>query len=329
MASELAADLTEENWQRFPIRRIEDLRNAVLGADLEATQMTGSCLRGSLAFCASRGVVFSSGLIEGKVAVRGALANDAVTVFLCLRLGSGSRLWLNAAHDGDVGVVLPGEKHDAIHAGRSIYLAATLTEDRLRNAGKRGGMCFDRGLLRETGVHPKPIPPEDLAETTRQVALIHNPDSDAARSGLGSAVLRRIINHCARHPPQGEEPRPRGRARIVHRAREYIHKHLAAPIGMSDLAEATDASTRTLHRAFAEVLEDTPQSYIRRLRLHRIRRELISREGATGTIAAAVMRWGAGSDLGRLSARYRALFGENPSATLAYGRARASENELL
>jgi hypothetical protein len=64
---EPAASSSCEAWRRFPVRRIEDLRNAVLGADLEAMQMAGPPPSGSLAFRASRGIVFSTGLIDGKV----------------------------------------------------------------------------------------------------------------------------------------------------------------------------------------------------------------------------------------------------------------------
>ncbi|WP_394893694.1 DUF1214 domain-containing protein [Mesorhizobium sp. AaZ16] len=48
-------------WHRFDIRRIEDLSNAVLGAELEAIQMAGPRIRGSLAFAARDGIIFSSG----------------------------------------------------------------------------------------------------------------------------------------------------------------------------------------------------------------------------------------------------------------------------
>ena len=121
---------------------------------------------------------------------------------------------------------------------------------------------------------------------------------------------------------------PRGRARIVHRAREYIRENLTAPISMDELAQVAETSRRTLHRAFLEVLGDTPQRFVRRLRLHRIRRELVSGAGVGRTIGAVARSWGAGTDLGRLAARYQQLFGESPSTTLA-NRHRRSRSETL
>jgi hypothetical protein len=48
-------------WHRFDIRPIEDQGNAVLGAELEAVQMAGPRIGGSLAFAARDGIVFGSG----------------------------------------------------------------------------------------------------------------------------------------------------------------------------------------------------------------------------------------------------------------------------
>jgi transcriptional regulator GlxA family with amidase domain len=114
----------------------------------------------------------------------------------------------------------------------------------------------------------------------------------------------------------------------VHRAREYIRKNLTAPISMGALATAAETSRRTLCRAFLEVLEDTPQSYVRRLRLHCIRRELVSAAEAC-TVSVVARHWGIGGDMGRLSGKYRELFGETPSATLALHHARQQINAWL
>lgn len=82
----LSADPGHEGWQCFPIRGIEEQRSGVPGASLDAVQMAGSRVRGSLAFLVDRGIVLGSGLIDGKLAVRGEISDDAVM----LSLGGGS-----------------------------------------------------------------------------------------------------------------------------------------------------------------------------------------------------------------------------------------------
>lgn len=325
-------DRATRAWHRFDIRRIEDLRNAVLGAELEAIQMPGPAVRGSLAFAAYDGVIFSSGLIDGRVAIRGALSRDALTLELCLRLGPGSRHWLNEVGDGDVGVVLPGDEHDAIYMPGSLYVAATLAPKRLEQEAVRKGLVFDRRLLGSTGLYPIPIPPGELKQLTHGFAELHEAGDtgEGGRAELGTALLHLVIAHYAQVQRGGNgRVDPEGRAQIVHRAREYIRENLAAPISIDKLAMVAGVSRRTLYRAFREVLGDTPQDFVRRLRLHRIRQDLISDAARVPTISALARSWGVGADLGRLSARYHQLFGENPSRTLAMHRHRLQGDAFL
>ncbi|HEY7296905.1 MAG TPA: helix-turn-helix domain-containing protein [Xanthobacteraceae bacterium] len=305
-----------ESWHRFDIRRIEDLNNAVLGAELEAIQMAGPHIKGSLAFAAHDGVIFSSGLIDGKVAIRGPLSRDAITLFVGLKFGPGSRHWLNEVTDGDVSVVLPGDEHDAFYTAGSLYLTATLTAARLEQEVARERLVFNRSLGSRTGLHSTPICSPSLDWLRSQVAQIHNSGTTIGdrQPEIGRAMLRMVVSHYLRLPPSEDGrvhlQRP---ARIVHRAREYIRENLTAPISIDALAAAAETSRRTLYRVFLEVLEDAPQSYVRRLRLHRIRRELISATEATCTVSAAGRHWGFGGDMDRLSGTYRELFGETPA----------------
>ena len=64
------------------------------------------------------------------------------------------------------------------------------------------------------------------------------------------------------------------------------------------------------------MLDETPYSYVQKLRLHRIRHELVTEAEAVCTIANVAHRWHL-QELGRFAAWYRDLFGELPSQTLA------------
>jgi AraC-like DNA-binding protein len=310
-----------ETWHRFDIGRVDDLRNAVFDAGLEAIQMPGAQVRGSLAFAARDGIVFSSGLIHGNAAIRGSLSKDAITVGLGLKVGAGSLLWLSQVTAGDVMVVLPDDECDVLLRGSSLYLVATLTAKQLKSEVERQGLVLPRGLTSRTGFHPEPIRRDALIALREQVGRIHAPgDIRDRRLGVGRRMLQAVVDHCARLPDVGACcAQPVGQAKIVQEAREYIRGHLASAISVDDLANATQTSPRTLFRAFSEVLGDTPRDYVRRLRLHRIRRELLSSD--TMTVSLAAQNWGMAGDLGRLSKNYRDLFGEFPSSTLALARA--------
>ena len=306
-------------WHRFKVSQIEDLSNAVLGAELEAIQMAGPPVRGSLAFAAHNGVIFSSGLIEGKITVNGLLSHDAMTLSVALRLGPGSRYWLNTVREGDVGIVLPGDAYDAFYTEVSLYVAATLSAERLEEEVERHGLLLDRRMTFRTGLHARPISPHSLVWLRKQVAHIHQNGTafDDPTQEVGWAMLRTVIEHYARMPTgAGGGIHPVGRARIVLQARAFIRENLAGPLSLDAIANAAGTSRRTLSRAFLEVLEDTPGNYVRRLRLHRIRRELALEVEAGCPIGRVASRWGI-REPGRISGWYRGLFGECPSTTRA------------
>jgi AraC-like DNA-binding protein len=134
---------------------------------------------------------------------------------------------------------------------------------------------------------------------------------------IGTQLLDAMIVHFARLPrSQVGGVDPRGSARIVARARAFIHANLDRPLSIEMIASAAATSHRTLHRAFQIVLDETPYSYVQKLRLHRIRHELISEAEAVCTITSAAHRWNI-PELGRFAGWYRDLFGELPSQTLA------------
>jgi AraC-like DNA-binding protein len=303
------------HWQRFDIRRIEDLCNAVLGAGLEAVQMAGPPARGSLAFAARDGVIFSTGLIKGRVSVRGPVCQEAVTFGIGLRFGPGSRLWLNPATDGEVGVLLPGAPCDALLTDGSLYIAANLSEERLEGEAARAGLAIDRRSISRTGLHPKRIPPRALARLRNVVERLHRGEGGGDER-VGRAILRTVIEHYSRLPIKAlTRIDPAGRGSLVYRAQEFIRANLDGPILLDDLATAAGASRRTVTRAFVEILGDTPADYIRRLRLHRIRRDLIHDAVSGRAIREVAAAWGMGEP-GRMAGQYCDLFGEYPHDTV-------------
>jgi len=311
-----------ERWHRFDIRQLEDFTNAVFGAELEVIQMAGPRVRGSLAFAARNGITFSSGLIQGSVAVSGPLSHDAITIGVALRVGQGSTQWLNTIRSGDVGVFLPGDEQDGLFTKGSLYFAATLTEKRLEEEAAREGLKLEPGMVSRTGLHFKSISTRTVAQLYRSVAPIHSNrvNYDERRAEAGFAMMRIVLEHYARLPLVGDgRVDPLGRASIVDKARRYIRANLTHPVSMETLAAASGTSQRSLARAFVEVLHDTPANYVRRLRLHRIRKELATEAQRGCRVSEIAEKWGI-AEPGRMSGWYRELFGELPSETRARGQ---------
>lgn len=102
------------------------------------------------------------------------------------------------------------------------------------------------------------------------------------------------------------------RRRIVTRARHYMQAHAHEVIAVPDLCQAIGTSRRALQYAFEDVMQISPVTYLRALRLNQVRLELRRPDAApVGDVAA---RWGFWHP-SRFAADYRAMFGELPSAT--------------
>ena len=141
----------------------------------------------------------------------------------------------------------------------------------------------------------------------------------AARHMLALSLTEAVLDCVAAADYQSDLPAGAAARRyIVAVAREHMRVHADEAISVPQLCEATGASRRALQYAFEDVLHMSPVSYLRVMRLNRVRSELLARcEDTVGDVAA---RWGFWH-LSRFAADYRELFGELPSVTRARGGA--------
>jgi AraC-like DNA-binding protein len=305
-------------WRRAAVESIDDVRNAVLGAGLEATQLSRTPITGSLLFSSHDGVLLSSGLLDSWVGLRGPLSDRDLTVGFGLRLGVGSRHWLREVETGGVGVFRGGDEHDALYGPDSLYLAITLSAERLMREAERRETVIDERSLCHSGIHPAPLARNALGRLQYAFLALHHGRPPPGGFDLDE-VIGAAVAHIGRPPAPTPGLAPIGRReRIVARARDYIAANLQQPINVDAVAQAAGSSRRTLTRAFAEVLGSSPQAYVLRLRLHRIRHDLASDDEAARSIASIANQWGV-SELGRMSGRYRSIFGESPSETRIRG----------
>jgi AraC-like DNA-binding protein len=94
---------------------------------------------------------------------------------------------------------------------------------------------------------------------------------------------------------------------------DYIDQYLDADITLADIAAAAGCSIRSLARAFHQAGDTSPMQHVQKLRLQRIREELLQ-ASADRTIAEIAYHWGY-RHLGEFNRKYREGFGETPSTT--------------
>ncbi|MEU1180147.1 AraC family transcriptional regulator [Streptomyces sp. NPDC005820] len=111
----------------------------------------------------------------------------------------------------------------------------------------------------------------------------------------------------------GEQPRVAPLA--VRKAMEIIECHAAEPLTVEDVAEAVGVSVRALQEGFRRHVGTTPVSYLREVRLDRVRAELKAAAPGLVTVTDVAYRWGFFHP-GRFAIAYRERFGEHPSQTL-------------
>ncbi|MEU7692275.1 AraC family transcriptional regulator [Microbispora hainanensis] len=111
---------------------------------------------------------------------------------------------------------------------------------------------------------------------------------------------------------------PRVAPTAVERAVELIEARAAEPLTVEEIAEAVGVGARALQEGFRRQLETTPMSYLREVRLDRVRAELMVGDPGATTVTDVAYRWGF-VHLGRFALAYRRRFGESPSETLRRG----------
>lgn len=101
---------------------------------------------------------------------------------------------------------------------------------------------------------------------------------------------------------------------VVERARQYILANRENPPTVSELSSYLRMSQRGLRHAFMNVLGINIVTFLRYVRLHGARKELLQSK-PTDSVSKIACNWGFWH-MGMFSLYYKGLFGETPSATL-------------
>jgi AraC-like DNA-binding protein len=180
------------------------------------------------------------------------------------------------------------------------------------------------------GPHPRelPIPPRIRSEIRgllREVDAWGEDGTQAAgieiedRSAAGWARVLAWALAGARQPPAAGTGAQRA-ALAVASAEDFFLERLASTVYLRDVSAAVGVPARTLEAAFRRVLGVTPMGYLEILRAHAVLRALRSPDPLAPCSVHAAERSAGVTHGPRFAARFRALFGEGPAATLAATR---------
>jgi AraC-like DNA-binding protein len=186
---------------------------------------------------------------------------------------------------------------------------------------------------------------EDLLESTSVAPLEFEAELDLATGGQVVVQAVRVVDEASRredgvlqHPlavralersvvhallfSQGHNhsealraPVPQSGGRAVARAIELLRADPGRDWSVADLAAVTATSVRSLQEGFRRALDTTPTAYLRRLRLERVRTDLVAAGPGDSSVTDVSARWGF-THHGHFAAAYAERFGERPSDTL-------------
>jgi AraC-like DNA-binding protein len=118
----------------------------------------------------------------------------------------------------------------------------------------------------------------------------------------------------ALHPPSQES----GIAPwYVKRVEEFIELHAGAPLNIKEMTSIAGVSERTLYNGFRTWRGTSPKSYLKAVRLDRVRTELLGLHAKSQKVSDIARACGF-RHLGNFARDYRQRFGERPSDTLRF-----------
>jgi AraC family ethanolamine operon transcriptional activator len=154
----------------------------------------------------------------------------------------------------------------------------------------------------------------DLAERHSSLFDERNSERCAAEAELFETLLAALGAANDFEPDRGDRTR-QAYSQIVKVVEDHALAQTGERLSVTDLCRVAGVSERTLEYAFKELLGLTPQGYLTRLRLNRVRQALLAAPRASTTVSAEAVNCGFWH-FGEFSRAYKACFGEAPSETL-------------
>jgi AraC-like DNA-binding protein len=143
-------------------------------------------------------------------------------------------------------------------------------------------------------------------------------DDVTARMTAQRDIVDTFMPIFASGSPRRLEPRERTRntySDLVKSCENFTLDAGPERLSITDLCNNAGTSERTLQYAFREIMGMSPLAYLKRLRLHRARRDFYHAKDPQVSVTEIAMRWGFWH-LGEFSRDYKACFGELPSDSL-------------
>ncbi len=254
---------------------------------------------------------------EPGILGRGSAPRQATTLAMLLGKGGAASFQGTMLDENQIMILKPGQEFELSAMGKSKLLVIVVEEALLLNhiEARRG----------------EPV----IAADSRSRLVVRHPSSRDRFSRIWESLVRDVAGYsglltqsffaryleqsvleellAAAHSPKRLPSEPK-RYLAAKKAKEYLLLHAEDAVSLTDLCEATNSTERTLLLGFQELFGIAPKSYLKAVRLNRVRKHLTGPSHET-TVTEVAIRWGF-THLSRFAADYRLMFGEFPHETL-------------
>lgn len=306
---------------------IDALAEQIRGWDLEFTQLSSGRF-------AATGIMLPLGsTLLGLTACNRSLLShvqppcECLSIVLPTRRSAPTFFRGKELTEGQCIVISPHADAEWITRGKSLGILLALSEDALRAIPRRNG-DFLRSAEGARVLTPGPRWTATVLGAIDWILDAHRRNPEYTNSRSVRADWQDLMTCSLLNAVKNSAPRRNHRSELLHRhtaverARAFVHDHLSSAISLADLCIHAHAQARSLEYGFREMLDMSPVSYIRAMRLNRAHHLLLSSKTLERTITEVALDCGFGH-LSQFAMDYRKFFGESPSATLRSSRAAA------
>jgi AraC family ethanolamine operon transcriptional activator len=311
-------------FKSIPIDGIEAIEQAVVGSDVEPTQLKPGRISGVMTHMGLGTATLSTAVTRGPFRVRGPLSKTDFTLGALLDAEDANSHWAYETQTGDIGVVPPQAEHEATYGAKSRWVALALPLEELAEHAEAYELQVADAFWNEPAFYrPSSQTSGRIVERfkTALYEISRTPDilkAPHAREALLDDLMGALFEG---YSNAGENPIEERRAsisstRTIRSAENYLTEQKGQPVRLSELCQHLGVSKRSLNRAFSDAFDLPPVLYLRQWRLCQVRRVLSSPENGAQTVSSVALQFGFW-ELGRFAQQYNQLFGELPSQTLA------------
>lgn len=218
-------------------------------------------------------------------------------------------------HSGQAVMVNPYEKIDLEYSEDCEKLIIKMPEHVLNNArAVANGRLPDGGIRFErTPVDLRTCPAmvNIMEAVLSELEEAEDDDISLVCTSYREIILKKLLKMFPSNW-SGQEP---GAActPALGRVLGYIEQNIRDNIDIEELSSVSNMSVRSIYNAFSKAFSTTPKCYIKQLKLHKLREDLL--QGKCRNVTEIALDYGF-SHLGRFSSDYRKAFGELPSETM-------------